>query len=278
MESMHEMASGRDGSAPEQACAGVAPPAARLPFWQRQFGPQPTLGQKLFDLMAGVMLPMVCIWFDPIVFNGSERGWGGMFSAYALGGYLFIFVEVLVLLLWLLLGRRLAVLSGFVGGMLSAGAFFACLLGIALLPLSLIGLMMFIGVLGLSPFVTSFVFLRNGIRALRNGDTPRRPRLRWIVAVLGAALVVGVPAAAQREVNHIVSRLTLSEGDERPEQRAIEIQCARWVVRCCGAGSVDALVDAYDREEDPDAKKRMADVYHEITGGNIESRLVSLRD
>src|SRR5262249_33944329 len=107
-------------TAPDMDCGEMSPSSARLPFWQRQFGPRPTLGQKLFDLMAGAMLPIVCIWLDPIVFTPDGFGMDSPLSANVAGGHTFIFVEVFVLLLWLLLGQRLGPLNGFVGGMLMA--------------------------------------------------------------------------------------------------------------------------------------------------------------
>lgn len=275
MENRHEIVSGGDGSVTDRA----EPPTTRIFFWQRQFGLRSTLGQKVFDVMAGAILPIVCVWCDPIVFTGAEPpGIGSPFSAYAVGGYLFIFLEILVLLLYLLLGRRLGVLRGFLGGMLAAGAVSACLLGLAILPLTVIGLFLLIGFLGLSPFLTSFVFGRNALRALHGGDRQGHPGVRWIVAILGAALALGAPLAAQREINQLVSHLSQAESGERPEQRATEIECARCVTRWVGIGSVDRLVDAYDQETDPAAKQRLADVYHEITGRDIESRLARLRD
>lgn len=274
------MASTPEMGVPVAVCRGASPVSARLPFWQRQFGSRPTLAQKLFDLAAGVMLPVLCIWLDPVVFTGSEPGLGSPFSKYAVGGYTFIFVEVFVLLFWLLLDQRLGIGSGFVGGMLAAGAFFACLLGLAILPLTLLSLILMIpiGVLGLSPFVTSFVFLRNGIRALHGRDASRGARVRWIFAILGAAVAVGAPTVAQREVNRLVYRLAQVNGEESSAERVFEIERVQWVVRWFGPGTVDPLVDAYDREENRIVKRRIADTYLAITGDSIENRLAILRD
>src|SRR5258707_7212324 len=55
----------------------------RKGFWRRQFQAEPTRRQKQYDWFFGVIMPLVCIFFDPIVFKMwcGDRG-GGIFGAY----------------------------------------------------------------------------------------------------------------------------------------------------------------------------------------------------
>ena len=46
----------------------------RKPFWRRQFQIESTTGQKKFDWIFGVIMPVICFVFDPIVFKGNGFG------------------------------------------------------------------------------------------------------------------------------------------------------------------------------------------------------------
>jgi hypothetical protein len=141
--------------------SSVSITAPARPFWQRQFGPEPSRWQVAFDLAAGILLPLVCLAADPIVFRGDSF-MPPLLGHRALLCYAAIGTSLLALALWLLCRRPAALLAGF----LLAGALFALLLGVFLLPFSMIGLFANgLGALGLSPFLTAFVFWRNGLRA-----------------------------------------------------------------------------------------------------------------
>lgn len=123
-----------------------------------------TRKQRIFDGVSGILLPLVCLLADPGVF----RGW-----SYRPVVYSFILTEIAILGAWLILQRRLQGSSLFFAGPLVAGGGFALALGVALLPLSLFGLLLLIGLLGFSPFFTAAAFLRNGWRAFRRGKAGR---------------------------------------------------------------------------------------------------------
>src|SRR5690349_8406254 len=110
-------------------------------FWERQFVGQPTLGQIVFDAAFGIVLPVVCLWFDPIVFRSSLGGpLVGRYTVVAGGA---IGLGLLSLAAWMVVRRPPA----FLAGLLTGGALFASLLGIFLLPFSIIGLFVLIGIL-----------------------------------------------------------------------------------------------------------------------------------
>jgi hypothetical protein len=70
--------------------------------------------------------------------------------------------QMLAFLLWLFGKRQLASLSGIFGGILLAGVLISFACGLFLLPLSVIGLVVFLlGLAGFTPFITCHVFYRH---------------------------------------------------------------------------------------------------------------------
>lgn len=148
--------------------ARYAPPRPRRAggFWQRQFDDAPTPAQRLFDVLFGIAMPIVCFVFDPLVFrDGFDHGDGGLFHSLQFYAYTIGALEMIALCAWLLsagrAGRRPAALAG----MLFAGALFSFFIGLVILPFSVVGLLFLVGALGFVPFLTGFVYLRNGWRA-----------------------------------------------------------------------------------------------------------------
>src|SRR5262245_23791254 len=139
-------------------------------FFARQFSDKATSHQSAFDILFGIVAPILCFVFDPIVFKNSfnllpfEEG----LSRFALFVYLFSALAIITLALWLILAGRSSSLNAIIAGVLLAGAACSLVIGILILPLSLLGLFfMFIGIFGFIPFFTAFVYLRNGVRAVR---------------------------------------------------------------------------------------------------------------
>lgn len=247
--------------------------AGRLGFWRRQFASPPTRRQLAFDVAAGIVLPIICLAFDPVVFRGGAPG--PLLGGYRAFSYVAIGFGVSALALWLWLKRWTAPLSGVIGGALAAGALFSFGVGVVILPLSLIGLFLLIGALGFSPFLTSFVFLRNALRALAHARLRVTTAQLVVLALLGAAVAIGGPSAAQWKISQMMSR-SIQEivgGGEAPVRLSIVTLRLLAVV-----GDTDEIVWAYEREADPRRKERLAKAYREITGTDIEDRLMILLD
>lgn len=244
--------------------------AARTHFWARQFGRNVSRPQRIFDLIAGVLLPIACLVADPIVFKGGGFG-GPLLRPLALFAYLFIGIEIGALLLWL--RSRLA--PAFSAGVLLTGGLVSLLLGIVLIPFSLLGLLVAIGALGFSPLVASFAYWRHGLRALA-AARERGPARRWLASAgLGVLLAVSIPALAQwsvsREVTRGVAAIVAGEAEgARSASRRL-----RWL---SPVADIDRLVAAYVRETDPLRRERLADAYVRITGTGIEQRMAILND
>lgn len=164
-------------------------------FWKRQFTGRPTGRQNAYDVLVGILLPLICLYADPVVFTSH------LFPAlkyYRWVAYAFIGSEIAVLSLWLTLRDRVGNRALYFSGPLFAGALFALSLHAVMLPITLVGMIMIIGVLGFSPFLTAIAYLRNGIRALNHGQD----RLSWgwrsMVILAGIALMLLPPIVVLR--------------------------------------------------------------------------------
>jgi hypothetical protein len=251
---------------------------AKEKFWRRQFSITATRPQVTFDVIVGIILPLVCLIFDPIVFRDGFRGGGGFLRNFQLFAYIVIGLEVLTLAVWLVWGARAGAWSSAIGGILLAGALFSLVIGIILLPLSLMGLLFaFIGALGFTPFVTAIIYLRNGRRALRVANPSARGYQFIGALLLGTVFVLGGPALAQWKVSQLVAESVqeLMRGDhQRMEQAGQRLKYLNRIINV----DLDELVLAYGRSDDPAYKERLARAYEGITGESIEKRLQNMWD
>ena len=170
-------------------------PAKRAGFLQRQFSESPSRGQKRFDWMFGVGLPIVCIAADPIVF----RNWAAsdpsdvLLFKYKIFCYVLSATSILAMAAWLLWGNKLGELRPFLGGLFLVAAAISTLVGIGIAPFSAIGIIFYgLGLLGFVPLFSGFVFLRNSYRALESSaeDMPLNYVARAAMLAVIYALVV----------------------------------------------------------------------------------------
>lgn len=172
----------------------------RKKFWRRQFQQEPTKAQRKFDWIFGVVMPVTCIFLDPVFFsthNESQPIWGA-FKPFV---YLLSFTAILAMMAWLIWGSRLKWLNALLGGLFLAGAVVAFAVGVFMLPYSLIGLIILIGALGFTPLLTGIVYLRNGARAIGAAEL-FLVRKTLVYTVLLSALASGViPYVISAEIN-----------------------------------------------------------------------------
>jgi hypothetical protein len=66
-------------------------------FWSRQFSNEVTSAQSGFDLIVGIMAPVLCFIFDPVVFNNrlGVIGFNPDLSRFKLLVYLFSGLSIL---------------------------------------------------------------------------------------------------------------------------------------------------------------------------------------
>ncbi len=245
-------------------------------FWRRQFAKEATRAQTIFDCIVGLALPYVCLYFDPIVFRGGIGG-GAVLGKFQLFAYAVIVLETLTLGMWLTVARSEAWARG-VGGVLMAGGLFSLVVGILILPFSLIGLMFGIGVMGFIPFLTALVYLRNGLRAFKRSDEFMDLGALFAPLMLGAAFVLGTPAMIQWGVSEVISHSINDVLKGAPQQAATatnRLRLANWIATDV---NFDSIVLAYEHETEPSRRMRLAQAYKDITGNDIERRLRILAD
>jgi len=140
-------------------------------FWRRQFGNSASVQQKIFDWLCGVVLPVVCFYFDPVVFK-SQYPQDALLERYWLPAYLLSYLAIMAVMACLMWSGKLGWVGAIVSGILAVSGVIAMVIGLYLFPFSLLGVIYLIGFLGFTPLFTSFVFLRNSVRAYRAAFQP----------------------------------------------------------------------------------------------------------
>ena len=247
----------------------------RKKFVKLQFSEVITPKQKFFDVVFGIAAPILCLIFDPVVFKGSLFD-GGILSRYRVFAFCLIGLEILVLALWLFVPNRSRVLSAILTGILCAGGLLSLLLGLLILPVALLALffLQVVGIFGLIPIVTAFVFARNSIRALRtiSMKIPKIGFAAWMLA--GAILVFAGPIFLQWQTSRIVDQSveTISHGS--PEERELAVDQLKKAFWCSKDTCFDALVwDYFEYHQKSMEAFWIADAYLELTGEPIQARL-----
>lgn len=251
------------------ACVNTS---AKPRFWRRQFGDAPTRAQFRFDVIFGLVLPVLCFAFDPIVFRGDINfagGNGGIYREVRLFAYTASALEMATLACWLFVIRKYPAWSRPAGGVMAAGALFSFALGLAILPFSVIGILVVgIGLLGFIPFLTALVYFRNARRALRLNRAGAPVRGGALAAfVFGLAFALGTPAVAQRGAKLIIKRAS-ADAVEFGELSTPRRRVARALAFISGETFYD-LVSRYYAEENAERRARLAGAYRQLTGEEV---------
>lgn len=209
--------------------------------------------------IAGVLSPLVLLVFDPGVFSDDGgRPVLGTFKAFC---YVGIAAGVITMTARLLTKRGSTVLAGVLAG----SSLLALGVGIALLPLTVLGtLMAGIGILGLVPFATAIVFGWQALRAHRETTKPRR-FLEFFGAV---AIYFGACAAAQWQVT---SGLTSAVADVCSPDPALRARGVAWMHTWRMSFDLYQVITAWIEEPDAIRKARIGAAYRQLTGWDIEN-------
>jgi hypothetical protein len=255
-------------------------------FLRRQFSPPTTRSQTVFDVLFGVIAPILCFAFDPIVFKSADFG-PPLFADFRGFAYLTSGIEVLLLAVWLLWGRGRHSPTHLLGGMLAAGAVISGFIGLVLLPFSLMGLFLGVGIFGFVPFLTALVYLRNARSAFQvtakpasGSSSPKRNEeaislssLKWIGATLvGFILVVGPPASFAFAASIFVSQAmnaVLSADELQANQAIDEIQ----YLQIFAPPDLNRIVNAYQQTNERSRKDELRRRYLKLTGDDLEEKL-----
>jgi hypothetical protein len=234
----------------------------RKKFWRRQFQKEATAAQRKFDWIFGVVLPVICFAFDPIVFkNGfGEPAFLGAFKPFA---YLLSYVSVMALAAWLIWGARLKWLSAFLAGLFAVGGVVSLAVGVVLSPFSLLGLLLIIGILGFTPFFTAIVFLRNARRAFYSAKPFFEKRVLINSFVLSAIFSLVLPSVFNLEVKRALDEI--KSGDAR----AVRAGAGR-LKFVAPLVNFDALARQYNSSADGEKREALAEAYLELTGKSLK--------
>lgn len=249
-------------------------PAPEESFWLRQFQDEATDDQKKFDWIFGVALPVLCFFFDPLVFKGDL--WGtpylGSFRPFA---YLLSFACILSMITWLLYGDRLKWLNAFCAGLFAVGGIVSLSIGVVLLPISLLGLILLIGALGFTPFFSALVYLRNAWRASRSARLFLEKKVLVNSLVLSAIVSLVVPLIANLQIERILEEM--KNGDAATIRANAEK--LRYVAPLV---EFDLLALHYHRSNaivrNSEQMRVLAEVYQDLTGVDIEEKTGVLLD
>jgi hypothetical protein len=252
--------------------APLDPPQPASGFWQRQYQAPKTSFQHAFDLFFGIIAPLLCLIFDPAVFRSDGPLMGnGFLGQYRLFGYSAVAESVAVLCYYLLVRHR----SPLVSGALLGSALFSFSLGVLMLPLSIFGLIMIIGIFGFTPFLTSFVYFRNACQCWRETFSCMSFKSAILRVTIGFSLILGIPAGLQGSASYLHNRmlLTLQVGSDEDYERTVK----EWKRFRLFLDS-DKIVFAFEKKPGGNQRERLLRAYKAISGRDLSERLVELRD
>ena len=243
-------------------------------FWRRQFQSEATESSRKFDWLFGVILPVICFVFDPIVFKNNGIG-ATLLGNYKPFAYLLSFVSVMAMSAWLIWGAKLKWLNAFLAGLFAVGGIISFGIGVILFPFSLIGLIILIGVLGFTPLLSAIVFLRNAVRAFHAAKPFLEKRTLIYSAALCAIFSFVVPITVNLEIKRSLENI--KNGDE--QTILTESRKLRYVAPLVNFDDLALSYFHSMRDEKASGKMRaIAEFYKEMTGEDIETKAGVLMD
>ncbi|MEW6126610.1 MAG: hypothetical protein AB1757_06180 [Acidobacteriota bacterium] len=241
----------------------------RKGFWARQFQNNPTRPQIIFDALFGILAPVLCFYFDPIVFRSFYSvNFFGFMPRFKFLVYAISVIAIITLLFWL--AGMLKKYSAIVAGIFLAGFLCSFSIGVAILPLSFIGLLFGIGVLGFVPFVTATVYWRNLKKALEHSKHITFKESQELPVFLGFLLAACLPLAADFSLSRIASsalQVAISK-DANNEARAVALTRLNRFYWYVDSGN---LIDEYQKERDEVRKTAIAETFKAVTNRSIEN-------
>jgi hypothetical protein len=246
-------------------------------FWAKQFEPNRTSAQDAFDVVFGLVLPILCLVADPVVFKSFPLFGPAILEDYQLLAYVVCTVEMGFFLVWRTFPKRVTAFSPLFAGVFLIGACFSIVIGLAMLPVTLLTILLVIGLLGLLPFVSAFVYLRNGVRALK-----AQPNYAPLVSRLWPALLSGFFVVVPLFFTTVcVERAISASVDTMIYGNATQAEAAANRLRrfpFIPLKHSNRLAEAYGQEWDDKKKAMLAVAYWEITGEDVDRRQRMMAD
>jgi hypothetical protein len=158
----------------------------------------------IFDFVWGIVMPVVCLVFDPFVFKGDGNldfmgapdafvrpDWGD-FSEAAFIAYPILAWQLAVMAIVLVIGRLRNEWAAAAAGSLLGGMLVALAIGIMLFPLSTLGLLVLWGMLGYTPLFTAFSYGRRAREMWRQATSKMSWQRALFFALIGVILATAI--------------------------------------------------------------------------------------
>lgn len=229
----------------------------------------PTGGQVAFDLLFGILAPVLLIAIDPALFVADVADRAVFPPYWATPTHIVQGGLVAALFVWGITGMRRPLLGMLLAGPFAAGALFSLVAGGALLWFGLAHSDLLSGWLAFTPWLTAFVFSRHCVLACRAGAHRSVPLTILLLGVTfaGILLAFGSVAAARQRQARLLESLLLSESPAD-----VEHACAR-IVRPDQVDLDRVALSYAAMKEDDSRRKRLQGAYLRLAGAPIESAL-----
>lgn len=234
----------------------------RTGFWRRQFQKNATYEQKRFDLIFGVVLPVVCFFSDPFIFRSGFLREGALLGTYKPFAYVLSFALIMGLLAFLLFGEKLKWTSALLSGLFFLGSAVSLAIGVLLSPFSFFGLIVLIGVFGFTPFFSAFVYARNAVRTYEAAAFSLDARTLKHLVPLSVVLSFCLPYLFNVKVEQGLEQII--NGDARTVRK---VGARLWYV--APLLDLQPLVTESGNSLDPEAEKARAEIYFKLTGESL---------
>src|SRR5258708_13212989 len=120
---------------------GARPFNQKKRFWKRQFTDTATKPQLVFDLLFGIVMPIICFYFDPGILRSEYPGDPYLsLGQHTITIYMFSGFAILGLMFWMGLRNQANRYPPLIEGLFVSSPTFSFLIGVLMLPASLIGL------------------------------------------------------------------------------------------------------------------------------------------
>jgi hypothetical protein len=193
--------------------------------------PQKSKKPFLWDFTFVAILPVICFVLDPIFVQWPEP------ARYAL----YLLVVTLVAAFWLsFISTENSFLKNLFNGAILLGLAVATAIGVLLLPMTVVGLFVIVGALGLVPFGTALRFKR---RFLANGGRWPENAIHASVMLLGLALPTILPIVAYQLISaHLDPRINaVTQQDVTLAKNALQDLGDTWFCQESCANEISGL-------------------------------------
>jgi hypothetical protein len=245
----------------------------KVGFWRRQFQKEATKSQKKFDWIFGVFLPAICFFFDPAIFKGNAFG-SALLGNYKPFAYILCYFSLFAMSAWLGIGEKSKWVSAIFGGLFLLGGIISFIIGVILIPFSLLGLIIIVGILGFTPLLTSIVYLRNSIRAFQSAELILESKKLIGLYVGTAVLSLIIPLAINFQVEKSLKQMINGNAqDVYSNARTL-----KFFAPIVNFNKLELYYFSNRNSQNLEKLQAIVDVYKTLTGEDIETKTRVLMD